>query len=161
MRSLGKPEQAPLSAHSLILKPKTHLRGFAPRFFLFPQNKKLCYTRSMENEQAQERQCRWYDKDPILKEALELLRLSDDEEKDAAKDFILKLQEDVAADVIERIYDIITSYHGKGSRWYDNDPVMIKAIEILRNADPKTQRKAALKLLVALEEKSSDAVGEE
>ncbi len=41
----------------------------------------------------------------------------------------------------------------KGNRWYDNDPVMIKAIEILRHADPKTQRKAALKLLLALEEK--------
>ncbi len=31
---------------------------------------------------------------------------------------------------------------------------MIKAIEILRHADPKTQRHAALKLLLALEEKS-------
>lgn len=97
---------------------------------------------------------RWYDKDPILKEALELLRLSSDSEKEAAKDFILKLQEDVAKDVIERIYEIVTKYQGVGNRWYDNDPVMIKAIELLRNAEPKVQRKAALKLLLALEEKS-------
>lgn len=97
---------------------------------------------------------RWYDRDPILKEALELLRLSSDDEKEAAKGFILKLQEDVAKDVIERIYEIVTKYEGKGNRWYDNDPVMIKAIEVLRNADPKVQRKAALKLLLALEEKS-------
>ena len=94
---------------------------------------------------------RWYDKDPILKEALELLRLSTDEQKEQAKDFMLKLQEDVAQDVIERIYEIVTKYHGKGNRWYDNDPVMIKAIEMLRQADPKTQRVAALKLLLALE----------
>ena len=47
---------------------------------------------------------RWYDKDPILKEALELLKLSTDEQKEQAKDFMLKLQEDVAQDVIERIY---------------------------------------------------------
>ena len=99
---------------------------------------------------------RWYDKDPILKEALELLRLSTDEQKEQAKDFMLKLQEDVAADVIERIYQIVTQYQGKGNRWYDNDPVMIKAVEMLRQADPKTQRVAALKLLLALEKNSFD-----
>ncbi len=101
---------------------------------------------------------RWYDKDPILKEALELLKMSSDEEKDAAKDFILKMQEEVAAEVIERIHEIITQFSGTGNRWYDNDPVMLKAIEILRTADPRTQRKAALKLLLALEEKSFDGV---
>ena len=98
---------------------------------------------------------RWYDRDPILKEALELLRLSTDEQKEQAKDFMLKLQEDVAQDVIERIYEIITQYQGKGNRWYDNDPVMIKAVEMLRQADPKTQRRAALKLLLALERGSA------
>ncbi|MBE7706464.1 MAG: hypothetical protein E7Z91_04400 [Cyanobacteria bacterium SIG30] len=104
------------------------------------------------NEQQFENK-RWYDKDPVLKEALELLRISTDEEKEEAKAFILKLQEDVAGEVIERIYDIVTQYSGKGNRWYDDDPVMLKAIEILRQADPKTQRRAALKLLLALEEK--------
>lgn len=97
---------------------------------------------------------RWYDRDPILKEALELLRLSTDEQKEQAKDFMLKLQEDVAQDVIERIYQIVTQYQGRGNRWYDNDPVMIKAVEMLRQADPKTQRVAALKLLLALEKNS-------
>ena len=97
---------------------------------------------------------RWYDRDPILKEALDLLRLSTDEQKEQAKDFMLKLQEDVAADVIERIYEIVTQYQGKGNRWYDNDPVMIKAVEMLRQAEPKTQRVAALKLLLALEKGS-------
>ncbi len=97
---------------------------------------------------------RWYDRDPILKEALELLRLSSDEQKEQAKDFMLKLQEDVAQDVIERIYQIVTQYQGKGNRWYDDDPVMIKAVEMLRQADPKTQRVAALKLLLALEKNS-------
>lgn len=101
-----------------------------------------------------EEQKRWYDKDPILKEALELLRLSSDEEKDGAKNLILKMQEEVAAEVIERIHEIISQYSGHGNRWYDEDPIMIKAIEILRNADPKTQRKAALRLLLALEDKS-------
>ena len=68
---------------------------------------------------------------------------------------MLKLQENVAQDVIERIYEIVTQYQGKGNRWYDNDPVMIRAVEMLRQADPKTQRIAALKLLLALEKGSA------
>lgn len=97
---------------------------------------------------------RWYDKDPILKEALELLQLSTDDTKNSAANFILQLQEQVAGEVIEHVYDIMTEYEGKGNRWYDSDPVVLKAIELLRAAPTKTQRKAALKLLLALEEKS-------
>jgi hypothetical protein len=94
---------------------------------------------------------RWYDNDPILKEALELLRLQTDDTKTAAADYIIKLQEQVASDVIERIYEIVQQFAGKGNRWYDSDPVMLKAVELLRLAPPETQRKAALKLLTAIE----------
>ena len=94
---------------------------------------------------------RWYDNDPILKEALELLKLQTDDKKTAAADFIISLQEQVAQDVIERIYDITKEFANKGNRWYDSDPVMLKAIELLRVAPPKTQRLAALKLLLAME----------
>lgn len=97
---------------------------------------------------------RWYDRDPILKEALELLRLSCDETKNSAAEFILQLQEQVAGEVIEHVYSIMNEYQGKGNRWYDNDPIVMKAIELLRVAPKKTQRKAALKLLLALEEQS-------
>ena len=99
---------------------------------------------------------RWYDKDPILKEARELLRLQEDGTKEQAADFIIKLQENVAAEVIEHVYDMVKKYENKGNRWYDKDPVMLRAIELLRVAPPETQRKAALKLLLALEEKSFD-----
>lgn len=97
---------------------------------------------------------RWYDKDPILKEALELLQLSCDDTKSAAAQFILQLQEQVAGEVIEHVYEIMNQYEGKGNRWYDQDPIVMKAIELLRVAPKKTQQKAALKLLLALEEKS-------
>lgn len=95
---------------------------------------------------------RWYDKDPILKEALELLQLQCDDTKSAAAKFILQLQEQVAGEVIEHVYDIMTQYEGRGNRWYDKDPVVMKAIELLRAAPKKTQRRAALKLLLALDE---------
>ena len=106
--------------------------------------------------EEQNYQKRWYDKDPVLKEALDLLKLSSEDQKDKAKDYMLELQEKVAADVIERIYEIVTQYQGKGNRWYDNDPVMIKAVEMLRHADPKTQKAAALKLLLALKNNGFD-----
>lgn len=97
---------------------------------------------------------RWYDKDPILKEALDLLRIQPEETKVEAADFMIKLQENVAAEVIEHVYEMVKRFEGKGNRWYDKDPVMLRAIELLRVAPPETQRKAALKLLLALEEKS-------
>lgn len=99
---------------------------------------------------------RWYDKDPILKEALELLKLSAGDTKNSAAEFILQLQEQVAGEVIEHVYEIMQEYEGKGNRWYDQDPVIMKAMELLRVAPKKTQRKAALKLLLALEEQSFD-----
>ncbi len=103
---------------------------------------------------------RWYDKDPILQEALELLRLQTEtgEANSTASDFILKLQEQVAQDVIESVYNMVTQYSGKGNRWYDKDPVMLKAVELLRLAPPETQKKAALKLLTALESNSTEDI---
>jgi len=99
---------------------------------------------------------RWYDKDPVLKEALELLRIQPEETKAEAADFMIKLQENVAAEVIDHVYDMVKKYEGKGNRWYDKDPVMLRAIELLKVAPPATQRKAALRLLLALEEKTFD-----
>ena len=111
------------------------------------------FEKNKENNNEEKGHMRWYDKDPVLKEAPELLRLSAPDERKEAQDYILKLQEEVAADVIERIYEMVTQYAGKGNRWYDNDPVMLRAVEILRHADPKTQRIAALKILQSLEMK--------
>jgi hypothetical protein len=95
-------------------------------------------------------QRRWYDKDPVLKEALELLSISTDDTKDQASRFILQMQDQVAADVIERVYQSVTNYEGKGTRWYDYDPVMIRAIELLREAPHHIQRAAAKKLIKAM-----------
>ncbi|HSA06634.1 MAG TPA: hypothetical protein P5556_05610 [Candidatus Gastranaerophilales bacterium] len=93
---------------------------------------------------------RWYDKDPTLCEAIELLYLSTDETKGKAAEFMLKLQEVVASDIIEKVYQTVKKYEGKGSRWYDSDPLMIKAIELLRVAPLHIQKSAAKKLLKAL-----------
>ena len=101
---------------------------------------------------------RWYDSDPILKEALELLRLQPDDTKSEATEFLLKLQEQVAGEVIAHVSDIMSTYQGKGNRWYDNDPMMLKGVELLRNATASIHRVADLKLLVALAQKSCEGV---
>lgn len=93
---------------------------------------------------------RWYDQDPTLSEAMELLYISPEETKGKATDFILKLQEVIASDIIEKVYQTVKKYEGKGNRWYDSDPVMIKAIELLRVAPLHIQKAAAKKLLKAL-----------
>jgi len=93
---------------------------------------------------------RWYDKDPTLSEAIELLQMSTDEAKGKATEFMLKLQEVVASDIIEKVYQTVKKYEGKGSRWYDSDPLMIRAIELLRVAPLNVQKSAARKLLKAL-----------
>lgn len=100
---------------------------------------------------------RWYDNDPILKEALELLRLQPADKQAGAADFIIKLQEDIAKDVIERVYEMVNKYHKTGNRWYDNDPVLLRAMETLRVAPPQTQRIAAKKLLQNLEALSKES----
>lgn len=112
----------------------------------------------MEENTQQHR--RWYDKDPILKEALELLRLAPGEKKDEAAEFLIQLQEQVASDVIEKIHDMMNEYQGKGRRWYDEDPLIMKGIELLRVAPPKVQMEAALKILSALDTDKSDKTEE-
>ena len=93
---------------------------------------------------------RWYDNDPVLKEALELLSMATDDEKGEAAAFLLNLQEEVARDVIESLYEQIKDYQDNGNRWYDKDPIMLRSIELLRVAPPNVQRKAARKLLNTL-----------
>ena len=57
---------------------------------------------------------RWYDNDPVLKEALELLSMATPSEKDEASKFLLNLQSEVAKDVIESLYEQIKIIKKKG-----------------------------------------------
>lgn len=93
---------------------------------------------------------RWYDNDPVLKEALELLSMATKDEQGEASKFLLNLQSEVAKDVIESLYEQIKYYQEHGKRWYDNDPILLKSIELLRVAPPNVQRAAAKKLLTTL-----------
>ena len=47
--------------------------------------------------------------------------------------------------------ETVKIYSKKGSRWYDKDPVVLKAVELLRQAPPEVQKKAARKLILSLQ----------
>jgi hypothetical protein len=102
---------------------------------------------------------RWYDQDPTMSEAMELLRLSTDDLKGQAADYISKMQEQVAHEVIERVYEAVKKYSDEGSRWYDKDPVVLRAIELLRIAPPRVQKRAAKKLIMALHDSDDGDIG--
>lgn len=104
---------------------------------------------------------RWYDQDQTVSEAIELLQMSADETKGQAAEFMLKLQEIVASDIIEKVYQTVKKYEGKGNRWYDSDPLMIRAIELLRAAPLNIQKSAAKKLLNALSKDELDELQKE
>lgn len=99
---------------------------------------------------------RWYDHDPALVEAIEVLRQFETELKSQAEVFLDRLKETVGADAIENFYAEILASRGDkmGRRWYDSDPTLSKAIELLRVAPPEAQKQIAQTFLSGLQIKA-------
>ena len=75
---------------------------------------------------------RWYDHDQKLLEVIELLKNYQDELKDHAVVFLDKLEQKVSKEALDRFYNLVKPVNG--TRWYDQDPVISKTVEI-RNED--------------------------
>lgn len=93
---------------------------------------------------------RWYDHDPLLMEVMELLRNFQDDLKDQAEVFLSKIESQVGKEAIDSFYEKVR--HVDGKRWYDKDPVLAKAVELLRVVPENIQRQAAQKFLDSLKE---------
>ncbi len=94
---------------------------------------------------------RWYDHDPVLVEVLDILRSFQDEVRTQAESFLQKIEEQVGKETLESFYE--KSRPEKfGNRWYDADPIVSKAVELLRVVPPPVQREAAQKFLQALKQ---------
>ena len=91
---------------------------------------------------------RWYDHDPLLMEVMELLRNFQDDLRDQAEIFLIKIEEQVGKGAIESFYEKVK--HVNGSRWYDQDPVLAKAVELLRVVPQNIQRQVAQNFLDSL-----------
>lgn len=93
---------------------------------------------------------RWYDHDPLLVEVMELLRNFKDDLREQAEVFLKKIEDHVGKDAIEAFYAKVKPENG--NRWYDQDPVLSRAVELLRIVPQDIQREASKKFLYSLKE---------
>lgn len=97
---------------------------------------------------------RWYDHDPNLMQILELLRNYQTELKEQAIIFLEKLEEKVSKETIDKFYEMVKPIDGK--RWYDQDPIISKTVELLRVIPPDAQKAAAENFKKVLREMGID-----
>lgn len=93
---------------------------------------------------------RWYDHDPVLIEVIDLLRNYQEELRSQAEFFLSKIEEKVSQETINRFYEMVRPINA--NRWYDQDPVISKTVELLRVVPPEIQKAAAESFLKTLEE---------
>ncbi|OGI02033.1 MAG: hypothetical protein A2Y25_04035 [Candidatus Melainabacteria bacterium GWF2_37_15] len=93
---------------------------------------------------------RWYDHDPLLVEVMELLRNFKDDLREQAQVFLEKIEAQVGKEAVESFYSKVK--HPNGNRWYDGDPVLSRAVELLRIVPQDIQKKASENFLKSLKE---------
>ena len=97
---------------------------------------------------------RWYDHDPLLLEVIELLKNYQDELKAQAEIFLVKIEEKVSKEAIDKFYELVRPV--SGNRWYDYDPIISRTVELLRVVPPDVQKVCAEQFIAALKEKGVD-----
>lgn len=91
---------------------------------------------------------RWYDHDPVLIQVINMLRNYQSELRTQAEAFLLKIEEKVSKETIDKFYEMVKPV--AGNRWYDKDPVISKTVELLRVVPPEVQKAAAEHFLETL-----------
>ena len=102
----------------------------------------------------QQKYKRWYDHDPVLLQVINMLRDYQTELRSQAEVFLLKIEEKVSKETIDKFYEMVKP--AKANRWYDKDPVISKTVELLRIVPPEVQKAAAEHFLKTLKELGID-----
>ena len=97
---------------------------------------------------------RWYDHDPVLLQVINILRDYQTELRAQAEVFLLKIEEKVSKETIDKFYEMVRP--ANGNRWYDKDPVISKTVELLRVVPPDVQKAAAEHFLKTLKDLGID-----
>jgi hypothetical protein len=92
---------------------------------------------------------RWYDHDPMLMEVLDLLKSFESDVREQAEIFLARIEEQIGKDKVEKLYAAAKPSQF-GNRWYDKDPTVSRAVELLRIVPPDVQRQAAQKFLESM-----------
>ncbi len=101
-------------------------------------------------EEYSNQQRRWYDKDPVLSEAVRTLEESDDQTQIRVALNLIKIiiEHNIEDEKFEAVDDIINAV-GSGlddnrrGRWYDIDTTLRTAMNMLQNCPPDTQKEIA------------------
>ena len=92
---------------------------------------------------------RWYDLDPVLSEVINLLQNYQEELRAQAEIFLTEIEKKVSKDAIDKFYELARPK--VCNRWYDKDPVISKAIELLRVVPVNVQKEVSERFLSSLE----------
>ncbi len=95
---------------------------------------------------------RWYDYDSELLKLINILKDYQDELRQQAELFLQQIENKVSREALDKFYAQTKQLNG-GKRWYDNDPVISKTIELLRIIPQDVQRAAAVKFIEELKSK--------
>ena len=98
-------------------------------------------------EEYSNKQRRWYDKDPVLSQAIETLEHSDDETQIRIALNLIKIiiEHNIEDEKFEAVEDIINAVgsgveENRRGRWYDIDSTVRTAMNMLQNCPEVTQR---------------------
>ncbi len=92
---------------------------------------------------------RWYDHDPLMLKVINILKDYQDELRVQAELFLANIESKVSKEAVNKFYFMVKPLNG-GSRWYDNDPVISKTIELLRVVPLDVQKKVAQEFIDTL-----------
>ena len=79
---------------------------------------------------------RWYDHDPVLMQVINMLRNYQTELHAQAEAFLVKIEEKVSKETIDKFYEMVKPV--AGNRWYDKDPVIKEFMNALERLDQET-----------------------
>lgn len=111
-------------------------------------------------EEYSEQQRRWYDKDPVLSQAVSTLEHSDDETQIRIALNLIKIiiEHNIEDEKFEAVEDIINAVgsgldENRKGRWYDIDSTLRTAMNMLQNCPEATQSLIAKEMAKMVVEK--------
>ena len=98
---------------------------------------------------------RWYDHDPLLLKVINLLKDYKDDLREQAEIFLSNVEEKVSKEAIDKFYQMVKPING-GARWYDDDPVISKTVELLRVVPQNVQKTVSQMFIETLKSNGVD-----
>ena len=93
---------------------------------------------------------RWYDHDPLLLKVINMLKDYKTELHEQAGLFLSSVEKKVSKEAIDKFYNMVKPLNG-GVRWYDDDIIISKTVELLRVVPHDVQKQVAQNFIETLQ----------